>query len=122
MEYQDGHKASMTANFIAQNLFAQVDEKGHRHVLFDEIVDNSTDGKELKQQGVLVATKSGTQRRRETTQGQEILVHWKDVSTLWVAFKYMKEAYPLHTAKYEVQSRLAQDSAFAWWFLIVLKK
>ena len=45
VEYQDGHKASMTANFIAQNLFAQVDEKGHRHVLFDEIVDNSTDGK-----------------------------------------------------------------------------
>ena len=59
----------MTANSIAQNLFAQVDEEGHRHVLFDEIVDHRTDGKEMKQQDAFVTTKSGTQRRQETTQG-----------------------------------------------------
>ena len=48
VEYQDGHKASMTAESIAQNLFAQVNEEGHRHVLFDEIVDHRTDGKDMK--------------------------------------------------------------------------
>ena len=35
VEYQDGHKASMTANEIAQNLFAQVDAEGNHHGLFD---------------------------------------------------------------------------------------
>ena len=35
-EYVDGHKASLTANDIAQNMFAQVDDNGNRHVLFDK--------------------------------------------------------------------------------------
>ena len=68
VEYQDGHKASMPANSITQSLFAQVDEEGHRHVLFDEIVNHRTYGKELNQQYAFVTTKSGTQRRRDTTQ------------------------------------------------------
>jgi hypothetical protein len=33
VEYQDGHKAAMAANAIAQNLFAQVDAEGNGHVL-----------------------------------------------------------------------------------------
>ena len=32
------HKASLAANAIAENLFAQIDDEGNRHVLFDEIV------------------------------------------------------------------------------------
>ena len=91
VEYQDGYKASMTAKSIAQNLFAQVNEEGHRHVLFDKIVDHRTDGKEMKQQDAFVTTKSGTQRRQETTQRWEILVQWKDGSTTWVDLKDMKE-------------------------------
>ena len=68
VEYQDGHKASMIANSIAQILFAQVDQEGHRHVPFDDIIDHRTDGEELNQQDSFITTKFGTQRRRETTQ------------------------------------------------------
>ena len=32
VEYDDGHRASMVANTIAINMFAQVDEDGNRHV------------------------------------------------------------------------------------------
>ena len=39
VEFQDGHKASMAANAIAENLFAQIDNEGNRHVLFQAIVD-----------------------------------------------------------------------------------
>ena len=35
VEYQDGCKSAMAANAIIQNLFAQVDAEGNRHVLFD---------------------------------------------------------------------------------------
>ena len=43
VECADGHKASMAANTIAINLFAQVDEDGNRHVLFNEITDHRSD-------------------------------------------------------------------------------
>ena len=45
VEYQDGHKASLSDNEIAQNMFAQVDEECNRHILFQEIVDHRVDGK-----------------------------------------------------------------------------
>jgi hypothetical protein len=89
VDYQDGHKSAMAANAIAQNLFAQVDAEGNCHVLFDEIIDHRTDGEEVKQQDAFLTTRSGTQRRRETTMGWEILVQWKDQSTSWIAFKDM---------------------------------
>ena len=43
----DGHKAAMTANFIASNLFAQVDQYRQRFLLFDEIIDHRTDGTQI---------------------------------------------------------------------------
>ena len=46
----NGYKAIFAANTIAENLFAQVDSEGNRHVLFDDITDHRTDGKEFKQQ------------------------------------------------------------------------
>ena len=39
VEYQNGTKASLAANYIAENLFAQVDQEGNRHVLLDELID-----------------------------------------------------------------------------------
>ena len=69
VEYQDGQKAPLSANAIAQNMFAQVDEEGNRNILFQEIVDNRVDGKEIKQQDDFITTNTDTRRRRETMQG-----------------------------------------------------
>ena len=76
VEHQDGHKAALAANAIAENMFAQVDDEGNRHVLFDEIVDHRTDGSEVKQQDAFVTTRTGNKRRKETTKGRDILVQW----------------------------------------------
>ena len=48
VEFMDGHKTSLAANAIAENLFAQVDDEGNRFVLFDAIVDHRTDGTEVQ--------------------------------------------------------------------------
>ena len=64
----------MTANTIAQNIFAQVDEDGNRHVLFDEIIDHCSDGNEVKQQDTFIATSSSTNIPKDTTRGWDILV------------------------------------------------
>ncbi len=107
VEYPDGHKASLAANAIAENMFAQVDDEGNRHVLFEEIVDHRTDGSEVKQQDAFLTTRNGNKRRRETTKGWEILVQWKDGSTTWITLKDMKNSYPVQLAEYATQRRLA---------------
>ena len=77
VEYKDGRKAAIAANAIAQNLFAQVDDEGNCQVLFDEIIDHRTDGKEVKEQDAFLTTRSGTRQQRETTIG--FLTPWFNV-------------------------------------------
>ena len=79
-------------------------------------------GKEIKQQDAFITTNTGTRRRRETTQGWEILVQWKDGSSTWIAMKDMKDSYPVQLAEYAVTCKLSQEPAFAWWVPYVLKK
>ncbi|KAI2499334.1 Reverse transcriptase (RNA-dependent DNA polymerase) [Fragilaria crotonensis] len=122
VEFQDGYKTSLAANAIAENLFAQIDDEGNRHVLFQEIIDHRTNGKQVLQQDAFITTRTGTRRRRETTVGWELLVQWKDQSTTWVSLKDMKEAYPVQSAEYAVQARIAEEPAFAWWAPHTLKK
>ena len=49
VEFADGEKASLVANYIVENLFAQIDDDGNRQVLMNEIIDYRTNGTELKQ-------------------------------------------------------------------------
>ena len=50
VEYYDGSKKDLSANMIAENIFANVDEEFHRHLLLDSIIyvrkSSSTVGKE----------------------------------------------------------------------------
>ena len=92
VEYQDGHTAALAVNLIAENIFAQVDGEGNRSVLFDDIVDVSTDGTHVLQQDAFVTTSSGTQRRVITTKGWEVNLKWKDGSTTWNKLKYIKDS------------------------------
>ena len=122
VEYQEGTKASLVANYIAKNLFAQVDQEGNRHVLLDELIDYMVNGREVKLQDAFITTGTGTRRRRETTIGWELLAQWKDGSTDWVSLKDFKEAYPVQTADYAVAAKIAMEPAFAWWVPYTLKK
>ena len=122
VEYSDGYKASLTANTIAENMFAQVDTEGNRHVIFDEIIDHRVDGTEIKNQDAFIISKNGGRRRRETTKGWEILLQWKDGSSSWETLKDVKESYPVQLAEYAHSHRIAKEPAFAWWTPHVLKK
>jgi hypothetical protein len=90
VEYPDGHKASLAANTIAENMFALVDDEGNRHIFFEEITDHRTDGTEVRQRDAFLTTRNGNQRRRETMKGWEILIQWKDGSSTWVSTKDVK--------------------------------
>ena len=118
----DGKEQSLSANYIVENLFAQVDQNGNRQVLLDEIIDYRTTGKEVKQQDAFITTRTGTKRRCETTIGWELLEQWKDGSTNWIALKDLKESYPIQIAEYSVGARILMEPAFAWWVPYTLKK
>ena len=124
VEYQDGTKASLVANYIAENLFAQIDQQGNRHILLDELIDYrvNCNSHEVKLQDAFITTGTGTRRRHETTIGWELLAQWKDGSTNWISLKDHKESYPVQAAEYAVVAKIAMEPAFAWWALHTLKK
>ena len=113
VEYIDGHKASLTANAIAQNLFAQVDEEGNRHVLLDEIIDHRKDSTAVAKEDTFITTKSGTKRCKETTKGWDLLMRWKDGSSTWVHLKDMKEEFSVQVAEYAVMAMISPKPTFA---------
>ena len=94
VEFADGHKQAFSANVIAENMFATVDEEGHRHLLLDQIVDYRRSGQAVHKDDAFITTSTGTKRRRETTKGWEILIQWKDGSTTWSKMKDVKDSYP----------------------------
>jgi hypothetical protein len=60
VEFQDRYRASLVANVIAENLFAQIDDEGNRHVLFQESIDHRTNGKQILQQDAFITIRTGT--------------------------------------------------------------
>ena len=44
VEYHDGTKESLSVNYIAENLFAQINQEGNHHVLLEEIIYSRVKG------------------------------------------------------------------------------
>jgi hypothetical protein len=122
VEYLDGYKASLAANAIAENLFAQIDKEGNRFITMESIMAHRVDGTQITNDCAYITSHNGGKRRKETTKGWEILLQWKDGSSTWEKLKDVKESYPAQLAEYAHQSRIADQPAFAWWVPHVLKK
>ena len=122
VEYQDGTRASLVANYIAGNLFAQVDQEGNMQILLDEIIDYRVNSHEVKLQDAFITTGTVTRRRHETTIGWELLAQWKDGSTNLISLKDLEESYPVQTAEYAVAAKIAMEPAFVWWVPHTLQK
>ena len=106
VEYEDGDKSALSANLIAENMFAQIDEEGNGHVLMDEITDHQFDKAAVKSQEAFVTTSYGTKRRRQKTQGFSLCIKRRNGYTPWVAWKDIKEAHPVQLADYSVEDKI----------------
>jgi hypothetical protein len=122
VEFLDGHIESMSVNLIAQHLFSQVDEEGHRHVLLDDIIDLRKDEMAVDKAGAFITMNNGVKRRHQKTQGWQLLCQWKDGSTNLVALKDMKNSYPVKVAEYGKANHINDEPAFAWWAEHTLQK
>jgi hypothetical protein len=122
VEFLDGHVEAMSANSIAQHLFSQIDEEGHRHILLDDIIDFRKDDTAVDKADAFITMKNGVKRRHQMTQGWQLLCQWKDGSTNWVALKDMKNSYPVQVVEYAKANRIDDEPAFAWWTEFTLQK
>ncbi len=121
VQFQDGYESAMTANQIAENLFAQVDKDGNRFVLLDEIIDHRVNDDAVALGDEFFTTSMGTRQCKKTTKGWELLIKWKDGSTNWFSLKDIKQAYPAEVAEYAAGNQIEHMPAFAWWVPWVTK-
>ena len=119
VEFPDGSIDVLTANAIAESIYSQVDDEGRSHAILSEIIDHRKSGAAVNIDDSYIP---GTNQRRRTTKGWELLANMKDGSSIWVSLKDFKEAYPIEVAEYAVNNKIASEAAFCWWVPHVLKK
>lgn len=122
VEFLNGEKEILAANILAENILAQVDEEGHRHLLIEEIQMHRTDASAIPKEQGTYRTSSGTIRKKLTTRGWQFYVLWKDGSGDWIELKDLKESYPIELANYGKAHGLLDEPVFAWWASHVIKK
>ena len=122
VEWHDGHREQMFANTIAENLFAQVDDEGNRHVLFKDFIAHRYSDKAMTEVEAIITTCDGRRQFKPTTKGWEMCIEWKDGSTNWIPLKDAKDSYPVQLAEYAIAHNLQDRPVFAWWVPFVMKK
>jgi len=111
----DGATVSYTANVIAKNLFSQVDSEGRQFLMLEEISDHRKDKTAYSKDDGYVVSHNGNKTLRQTTQGWQLAVQWKDGASDWIALKDLKASNPIELAKYAVGNQLVEEPAFRWW-------
>ena len=122
VEYVDGRVEELTANVIAENIIAQVDEEGRRQMMLSAIMDHRVLHDAIPKGQGTYENPYGVRRRKTTTRGWELLVEWRDGSTDWVALKDLKDSYPVELAIYAKERKVDDEPAFAWWVPYILRK
>lgn len=122
VEFLDGTTEILTANLLAENIFAQVDENGYRHLLLDEIIDHRTTPDAIPIEQGIAYNRHNIARKVQTTRGWDLQVQWKDGSSTWVSLKDLKASFPIELARYARDHTLLDQPAFAWWAPHTLKK
>ena len=69
VEYIDGHVEELTANLIAENLIAQVDEEGRRQMMLSAISDHRVLSDAIPKSQGTYENAHGVKRRKATTRG-----------------------------------------------------
>ncbi len=121
VEFPDGEIAELTANAIAESMYASCDDDGNEYLLFDSIVDHKKSNKALTKETQHMSH-NGKKAMRRSTVGWHLCVQWLDGSTSWQTLKDLKESYPLEVAEYAVIQGIDNEPAFNWWVNFVLRK
>ncbi len=120
VEFEDGTITELTANKIAECMYAQCDPTGNQYVLLDCFVDFEKLPTAMSLADQMIVVKGRASKRRNTF-GWRICCQWKDGSTTWESLKDLKESHPLEMAEYAVAQDIQHEPAFNWWVPQVLR-
>ena len=122
VEFINGRIKILTANIIAENLLAQIDDYRHRHLLINEIEDHQIYESDIPKSQGTCTTPSVMIKKKRKTRGWEFYVRWKGGSGDWIAMKDLKDLYPAPLADYAMSNVIQDEPVFAWWIPFTLKK
>ena len=111
--FPDGTVTPYAANIIAENIYSQIDEEGHRYQLMDYIMDHRKDGTAIPISEGYVVAKNGNRVKRQTTKGWYFQIQWKDGTDSWAPLKDLKASHPLQVAEYVQAAELINEPAFS---------
>ena len=111
----DGAIERYSANVIAENLYAQVDDEGHMEAMLKEIGGHRKGPNVVGKEEGFIRSHNGNQIPIRTTKGWEIEVHWKDGSSSWVPLKDVKDSNPIELMEYAIAQQIDTEPAFNWW-------
>jgi hypothetical protein len=115
VEFINGTIEQYAVNVIAENMYAQVNDKGNMFQLLDEIMDHKKDDTAIDIANGTVTLANGNVKPKITTQGWQLLVLWKDKSMSWVNLNHLKASNPIELAEYAVANQIVEEPAFKWW-------
>jgi hypothetical protein len=122
IDFDSGDSAEYTANIIAENIYAQVDDEGWTCHSVAEIVDHRFTPDAVRGDEAFVFNVKGKRVLKRTTKGVQHCVKWKDGSTTWVSLKDVKESNPIEVAEYAYAHNLQNEPAYAWWVRHTLRR
>ena len=115
VEMSDGSSQELTANIIAEYMFAQVDYDGHLYQFLLEITDHSKQWSSIPISDGTICLHNGNIVPKKTTEGWDLLVECKYGYTSWIPLQYLKASNTVELTKYASGNRLYIKPAFKLW-------
>ncbi len=122
VKFDDGDVTELTANLIAESMYAQCDPNSNQYVLFDDIIDYRHDHTEITRDGQTTVHADGRTYMKRSTIGWHLCCQWKDGSTSLENLSDLKSSHPVETAEFSKLRGIDNEPAFNWWVPHVLKK
>ena len=122
VKFDDGDEVELTANMIAESIYAQCDPDGNHYNLLEALIDHRRNDSAVQLADQKTVTADGRSYQRRSTAGWQICCQWKDGSTSWENLCKLKESHPVETAEYAMTMGIDHEPAFNWWVPYVLKK
>ena len=83
VKFEDEDVTELTANAIAESMYAMCNKNGNHILLFDAIVDHKKNNKAMTRTEQNFVDSRGKQQYKRSTKGWEVCVRWKNGSTTW---------------------------------------
>ena len=108
VEFTGGKVTELTANVIAESMYAQCDADGNEYLLLKALVDDNKMISLIEQQ-TSIWGKPVTWKKPV---GWQICCQWKDASTSLEKLSKLKESHPVQTAEFAVVQGIDHKKGF----------